>query len=246
MESLRRVLQRLELRTLALLAAAGGAVWLFLSLADEVTDGETGEIDRFLIMSLRTPGDPADPVGPRWFEEMMRDVTALGGFTFLTLFVVIAAAALAFYRKRRQAVVLAVSIVLATLANDALKQVFERARPEVVAHGSYVYTHSFPSGHSMLSAATFLTTAAILSSLQTRRRAKVFIFTIAILVTAAVGFSRVYLGVHWPTDVLGGWTLGAAWALLARLVLGLWRAGAEEAVEEMGRPETAETAGPAS
>lgn len=233
MESLRRVLQRLELRTLALLAAAGGAVWLFLSLADEVTDGETGEIDRFLIMSLRTPGDPADPVGPRWFEEMMRDVTALGGFTFLTLFVVIAAAALAFYRKRRQAVVLAVSIVLATLANDALKQVFERARPEVVAHGSYVYTHSFPSGHSMLSAATFLTTAAILSSLQTRRRAKVFIFTIAILVTAAVGFSRVYLGVHWPTDVLGGWTLGAAWALLARLVLGLWRAGAEEAVEEM-------------
>ncbi|MDX9996414.1 MAG: phosphatase PAP2 family protein [Phenylobacterium sp.] len=232
MESLRRVLQRLELKTLALLAAAGGAVWLFLSLADEVTDSETGEIDRLLIMSLRTPGDPADPVGPRWFEEMMRDVTALGGFTFLTLFVVIAAAALAFYRKRRQAAVLAVSIALATLANDALKQVFERARPDVVTHGSYAYTHSFPSGHSTLSAATFLTTAAILSSLQTRRRAKVFIFAIAILVTAAVGFSRVYLGVHWPTDVLGGWTLGAAWALLARLVLGLWRGGAAEAVGE--------------
>lgn len=236
MAPIRRILHRLELKTLALLIAAGGALWLFLSLADEVTDGETGEVDRALIMMLRAPGDPADPVGPRWFEEMMRDVTALGGFTFLTLFVVIAVAALAFYRKRRQAVVLALSAALATVANDALKVVFERARPDIVAHGSYVYTHSFPSGHSMLSAATFLTTAAILSSLQTRRPAKVFIFAIALLVTAGVGFSRVYLGVHWPTDVLGGWTLGAAWALLARLVLGLWRGDrAEGAGEEVGR-----------
>lgn len=237
---IRRILHRLEFQTLALLIAAGGAVWLFLGLADEVTEGETGEVDRAVILWLRTPGDPADPIGPRWFEEMMRDVTALGGFTFLTLFVVIAVAALAFYRERREAVVLGVSIALAAGVNDLLKLSFDRARPDLVSHGSYVYTHSFPSGHSMLSAATFLTTAAILSSFQTRRRAKAFIFGVAVLLTAAVGVSRVYLGVHWPTDVLGGWTLGAAWAFTARVVLSLWR---QFGPPEPGRPRPGDDEG---
>ncbi|HEX2559614.1 MAG TPA: phosphoesterase, partial [Phenylobacterium sp.] len=90
-----RILHRLEFQTLMLLIAALGALWVFLGLAEEVSEGETGQVDRTLILMLRTPGDPANPIGPRWFEEMMRDVTALGGFTFLTLFVVIAVAALA-------------------------------------------------------------------------------------------------------------------------------------------------------
>lgn len=232
-----RILHRLEFQTLVLLIAAVGALWVFLGLADEVTEGETGEVDRTLILMLRAPGDASDPLGPRWFEEMMRDVTALGGFTFLTLFVVIAVAALAFYRERRQAFVLGVSIGLAAAANDVLKLLFDRARPDLVSHGSFVYTHSFPSGHSMLSAATFLTTAAILSSFQTRRRAKAFIFGVAVLLTVSVGVSRVYLGVHWPTDVLAGWTLGAMWALTARIVLSFWREPGPPEVDPLPEPE---------
>jgi undecaprenyl-diphosphatase len=239
-----RTLHRLEFQTLALLVAAVGAIWTFLGLADEVSEGETRQIDRTLILMLRTAADPADPLGPRWFEEVMRDITALGGFTFLTLFVIIAVAALAFYRERRQALVLGVSIALAAGANDLLKLMFDRARPDLVSHGSYVYTHSFPSGHSMLSAATFLTTAAILSSFQAQRRAKAFIFTIAVLLTVSVGVSRVYLGVHWPTDVLGGWTLGAAWALIARIVLSLWREVSPAEAEPLRERESPAVQGP--
>lgn len=213
-------LKKLEVRTLAVLAAAGAAVWVFLSVAGEMAEGETASIDRPLMLMLRTPGDPADPIGSRSFEEAMRDITALGGFTFLTLVTIIAAAALAFYGKRRQALVFAGTVIAAELSADLLKALYNRPRPDLVPHLSYVYSHSFPSGHSTLSAATFLTLAAILSSLQTKRRAKVFLFTIAVGLVLAIGFSRVYLGVHWPTDVLAGWTLGAAWALMARLALG--------------------------
>lgn len=218
-----RILHRLEFQTLMLLAAAGAALWAFLELADEVREQSTREIDRALVLYFRVPGDPSDPIGPRWVEESMRDLTALGGYTFLTLFVVVVVAALAFYGERRQAIVLGVSILLATVANDSLKLLFGRPRPDLVPHESYVYTHSFPSGHSLLAAATFLTTAAILSSFQRQRRAKAFIFSVAILLVAGVGVSRVYLGVHWPTDVIAGWTLGALWALTARLVLNFWR-----------------------
>jgi undecaprenyl-diphosphatase len=220
---LARLASRLEFQTLAALAGAGGALWAFLSISDEVAEQETQGVDRALILALRTAGDPDDPLGPRWFEEAMRDITALGGFTFLTLFVLIAAASLAFYGRTRSAVVLLVTVVLAELSNDLLKLVFDRPRPDLVAHGSYVYSHSFPSGHSMLSATVFLTTAAILSSLERKRRAKAFVFTLALLLTGAIGVSRVYLGVHWPSDVLAGWTLGAGWALVARVALGLWR-----------------------
>lgn len=217
------LLRRLELQTLLTLVGAGAAVWAFLAVLDEVGEGDTAAVDRQIILFFRTPGDPTDPIGPRVFEEAMRDVTALGGFTFLTLFTVVAVASLAFYGKRRQAVVLAATVLAAQVTNDLLKAVIGRDRPDLVPHASYVYSHSFPSGHSALSAATFLTVAAILSSLERKRRAKAFVFALAILLTVGIGLSRIYLGVHWPSDVVGGWTLGAAWALIARVVLIAWR-----------------------
>ncbi|MGZ3346981.1 MAG: phosphatase PAP2 family protein, partial [Caulobacteraceae bacterium] len=121
-------------------------------------------------------------------------------------------------------------VLIAQATGDILKGVFNRARPDFVPHGSYVYSQSFPSGHSLLSAVTFLTLAGILAGMQDRRRFKIFVFALAILLTVSVGISRVYLGVHWPTDVLGGWTLGAAFALAARLMLGVWK--------EPGPPES--------
>jgi undecaprenyl-diphosphatase len=214
---------RLELRALALIVALGGAVLAFLGLSDEVGEGGSKAFDRAILLAFRNPADLAQPIGSRSLQEAARDVTALGGFTLLTLIAVIACACLLFFGKRRPAIVLAATVILAELSNDVLKLVYGRPRPELVPHSVYVYTHSFPSGHSLNAAATYLTIAAILSSLDSRRRFKAFVFTLAILMVVAVGISRVYLGVHWPTDVLGGWTLGAAWAIGARLALGVWR-----------------------
>ena len=214
---------RVETRTLISVIGACALAWGFLVLSDEVSEKATLPIDQRLLLALRTPGHPADPIGPPGFEEAMRDVTALGGFTVLTLVTIVAVAALLFYRRRRQAIVLGATVLAAELSSDLLKLVFGRDRPALVPHGSYVYSHSFPSGHSTLSAVTYLTIAAVLATLEARREARLFFFLIAGLITVSVGFSRVYLGVHWPTDVLGGWTLGAAWALVARTALALWR-----------------------
>ena len=222
--SWRRLLaSRLELRTLALIVAIGAAVKGFLELS-EVTDlASPSAFDRRILLWFRNPADPADPIGSRAFEEAMRDITALGGFACLLLIVVVAATSLLFFGKVRQATVFVVTVLAAELGGDVLKALYGRPRPQLVPHQVYVYTHSFPSGHALLSAVTFLTLAAILSSLDTRRPFKVFVFSVAILLTVTIGLTRIYLGVHWPTDVLGGWTLGAAFALTARIVLGLWR-----------------------
>ena len=96
----------------------------------------------------------------------------------------------------------------------ALKAGFDRPRPDLVPHGSVVYTTSFPSGHSMLAATVYPTLGALLARLQPEKRLKAYVL-LAILVTIAVGVSRVYLGVHWPTDVLAGWAAGATWATIS-------------------------------
>jgi undecaprenyl-diphosphatase len=226
-----RLFKRLEVTTLTLMAGVGAALWTFLALSDEVSENSTSAFDRAVILSMRVPGHPSDPIGSPTFEEAMRDITALGGFTVLTLITIIAVAALIYFKRWRQALVFLVTVLAGELTSEVLKGVFHRPRPDLVPHGSYVYSQSFPSGHSLLSAVTFLTLAAILSGMQNQRRFKVFVFAVAILLTMSIGVSRVYLGVHWPTDVLGGWTLGAALALAARLALGWWK--------DPGPPETA-------
>ena len=154
---------------------------------------------------------------------------ALGGFTFVILLTILSVATLLFYGKRRQALVMGAAVITAEIAVELSKLVFERARPDLVPHGSVVYSHSFPSGHAALSAVTFFTLAAVLTSLQPKRRAKAFIVFVAAVIVAGIGISRVYLGVHWPSDVLAGWALGAAWALAARVALsGLFRPGVPE------------------
>ena len=229
-----RQLGRLEFRTLLALGGISAALWAFLALSDEVGEGATTAVDRRLLLALRPPGALGDPLGPRWFEEAARDVTALGGFTVLTIWTLVAVAALLFHNLRRQAWVLGATVTAALISSEALKTVFDRARPELVPHGSYVYSNSFPSGHSTLSAAAFLTTAAVLASLEGRRRTKVFILGVAVLLTVGVGASRVYLGVHWPTDVLAGWSLGAGWALLGRLALTLTPRAKDEPTDAEG------------
>ena len=204
---------------LAALALAAGALWGFLHLGSEVAEGETRAFDERLILALRAPGHPADPIGPRALEEAVRDVTALGGTTLITLVTVLGVLAFAFHGRRRHALVLAAGVLAAWASSSWTKGVYDRPRPELVPHGSYVYSASFPSGHSTLSTATYLILAMLIASLEPTRKSKALAYGVAVAVMLAVGASRVYLGVHWPSDVLAGWCLGALWALLAWLVL---------------------------
>ncbi len=208
-----------ELVTLVVLAGVVTATWGFVEIAEEVFEGETREIDRRLLLALRVSNDPSDPIGPRWVEEMGRDVTALGGTAVLVLLTAAVAALLLLSGRGRAALVVVVAVAGGLGVSMLLKAGFQRPRPELVPHGSVVYTTSFPSGHSTLAAATYLTLAALLARVYARRTVKAYLFAAAAFVTFLVGASRVYLGVHWPTDVLAGWSIGAAWALVCWLLM---------------------------
>jgi undecaprenyl-diphosphatase len=206
-----------ELGILLAVAGLAAGVSLFAALADEVMEGGTRAIDRTLLLSMRRPGD-LQPIGPPSLQEAARDITALGGVTVLGLLTTIVVVFLALDGKRRMAVFLAGSVVSGLAVSTLLKHFFNRPRPDIVPQMSHVFTTSFPSGHSMLSAVTYLTMGALLARSTDRRSLKAFYMITAGVLTLLVGVSRVYLGVHWPTDVVAGWTAGAVWALVCWLV----------------------------
>jgi undecaprenyl-diphosphatase len=210
---------RLGFGASAALLVAALAIWAFLSLAGEVREGETAAFDRAVLLAFRVPGDLNTPVGPRWMQETARDVTALGGFTVTTLVAVLATVLLLMHGRRLQALIFAASVALTQGTVEALKTMWGRARPDLVPHHDLVYSHSFPSGHSTMAPVVYLTLAAIVAAGEPRRSARALVLGAAGALVVAVGISRVYLGVHWPTDVLGGWTLGAALALTASVAL---------------------------
>jgi undecaprenyl-diphosphatase len=168
---------------------------------------------------FRVAGDPATPIGPRWLQETARDCTALGGFTVLTLISLGAVAMLLIHGRRYQALVFGATVLMAQALTEVLKHLVGRARPMLVPQHDLVYSASFPSGHSTMAPVVYLTLAAILAAGDERRGAKALLLGGAALLVVAVGVSRVYLGVHWPTDVLGGWTLGLAIAAASAFTL---------------------------
>lgn len=211
----------LEALPLVLLAVIAGGVFAFVEIADEVVEGETHVFDKAVLLALRDPQDAANPIGPAWLEATMRDVTSLGS-TFTLTFVTLAVAAwLAMAGRRSTSLLVLASVGGGTVLSNLLKFLFDRPRPDLVAHGVEVFTASFPSGHAMLSAVTYLTLGALVARVSARRRLKVYVLFLAVLLTLLIGASRIYLGVHWPTDVLAGWAIGAAWATLVWTVA-LW------------------------
>jgi undecaprenyl-diphosphatase len=202
----------------------------FFLLAVEVNRGDTQHFDEQILRSMREPNDPAVPRGPAALQEAARDITSLGGYALSTLLVAIVTIFLACDGKKGAARFLLAAVISGWLLQKGLKALIGRPRPIVVPHLMPVESTSFPSGHSMMSAIIFLTLGVILSRLELKHpRLRVYFMTVAFLLTGLVGLSRVYLGVHYPTDVLAGWTAGLVWAMLCSLVAQyLQRRGAVE------------------
>jgi undecaprenyl-diphosphatase len=207
-----------EVLPLVLLVLFAGGIWAFAELADEVKEGGTRQFDERVLLAFRNPANQKDPLGPPWVEETERDFTALGGVAVMTLLTLGVSGFLLLDRKNHAAVLVLLAVAGGLLLSTVLKHGVDRPRPDLVPHGSYVYTSSFPSGHSTMAAATYLTLGALLGRVHRRRRIKLFLIGFAMLITLLVGVSRVYLAVHWPTDVLAGWTLGGLWALVCWLL----------------------------
>ncbi len=195
-------------------------LWGFGFVADEVLEGDTVAFDQAVTSVFREPGSLDDPWGPTWLEEAMRDVTAMGSFTILGFILIVTVLFLALSGKGRTALFVTASVIGGTIASTGFKMLFDRPRPDVEA-ATRVFTASFPSGHATVSAVVYLTLGLLLAEAVTDRRLKVYFVVLGVFVTLCVGISRIYIGVHYPTDVLAGWSLGAAWALICWAVYAL-------------------------
>lgn len=205
-------LGRHEWHILLVGAAMLMSIWAFVEIADEVMEGDVQQYDEAVVRAMRRPDDPATPVGPRWLHGMARDVTSMGSMTVLAILVLIVMGYLLMRRQYRATLLILVATAGGTLLSSLLKYLFERERPRIVEHLDVVYLHSFPSGHSMLSTVVYLTLGALLGRVISGWRMRAYFLLVAVVLAVLVGVSRVYLGVHYPTDVLAGWAAGFAWA----------------------------------
>ena len=215
---MRDLWQKLELEVVATIFIIAASSFLFLKLVSEMREGETLAADEAILLALRDPSDPSNPIGPPWVEVMFRDLTSLGSPSVLALVTIAAVGYLWLDRKRGTALFLVLAVPGGAALETLLKLGFARPRPELVSHLVDVNSFSFPSGHATMSTITYLTLGVLLARVQERRRMKLYLLAVATLVALLVGVSRIYLGVHWPTDVLAGWCIGAAWALACWLV----------------------------
>ena len=203
----------------ALALFAVSLVLLGVHLADELIEGEGFSFDTRLLLALRVPGHPQTPIGPSWLLQSAVDISALGGYTLMWLFGVAGLAWLLMLNKRSEAAGIAASLIGSSVIDGWLKHLIARPRPDLVPHLVQVTNASFPSGHAMVSSAVYLTLALMLAEgveIDGWRGRAVRVAVVAFFSALAVliGMSRVYLGVHWPSDVLAGWCFGTAWALL--------------------------------
>jgi undecaprenyl-diphosphatase len=205
--------RRRETGLILAFAAVAGLVWAFIALADEVIEGDAEHFDRMVAAAMAGDGPGYDRIGPPWLEEFARDVTALGSYAFLGFLTLGIIGYFLLTDRRRRAALVAASVIGGLLLSNVLKAVFDRDRPDIATEVK-VFSASFPSGHAMLSAVSFLTLGALLAQGSLDVRVKAYVAALAIILTIAVGTTRVYLGVHHATDVLAGWCVGSAWALL--------------------------------
>jgi undecaprenyl-diphosphatase len=198
---------------MALILTIAGLLLAFGFIGQEVVKGKTLAFDREVMLALGGSADPRVPIGPTWLPEAARDVTSLGSIIVLVIITLAVVGYLFLAGRSAVAWLMLIAVFGGIALSDLLKFAFGRARPDVVTPLARVFTTSFPSGHATLSAITYLTIGAILARSQLSSTLSVYFMSLAAFLTVLVGMSRIYLGVHYPTDVLAGWCIGAAWAL---------------------------------
>ncbi len=206
------------LRLLASLGLVAGLGFLFAKIGGEVIEGETRSIDAAILLAFRAAGHPDQPIGPHWLPGVVMNISSLGSGPVLGLLVTIAVGYLVIKRDRTKALLLVVAAASGGVVVAMLKNLFGRPRPNLVDHLVRVQTMSFPSGHAANSALVFLTIGALISDVEISRGARIYIMAVAMTLAILIGLSRLYLGIHWPTDVAAGWALGAGWATLWRVI----------------------------
>ena len=207
-------MRRIDVRILVMFLLITGLFFAFARIASEVVEGDMRAFDHYIMLALRSPVDPSIPIGPRWFNTAMLDITAVGGTAVISAIATFVAGYLAVTRKIGLALFVVLAVSGGAILSTLLKSFFNRPRPDLVARLVDVNSASFPSGHAMNSAVIYLTLGVLLANTHTEPAVRIYILSVAIILTLMIGFSRVYLGVHWPSDVLAGWTIGASWALL--------------------------------
>ncbi|MGG7579668.1 phosphatase PAP2 family protein [Rhizobium sp. Nf11,1] len=217
----RRIWARLnayEPLALITVASIAGGLFLLQRLTSEVIEGETLRFDESILLALRHQGDLSMPIGPAWLTHAVGDITSLGGITVLSLMTVLITVYLLLDRRWPIAIFVFSSVLSGWLASTLLKILVARPRPDVVPHLVEVSDLSFPSGHAMVSAVTYLTLGALLARTQRYPSTRIFVMGAGVFLAVIIGLSRIYLGVHYPTDVFAGWCAGALWALGCWLV----------------------------
>lgn len=207
-----------------LIALVAGGVYVFLATANKVQEAALERFDNGLLLLFRQPGDVSAPIGPSWVAQTVVEITTLGGYPVLVTLVTAVAGFLLVYRKFGPAIFMVAAIVSGTVVSHLLKIVYDRPRPDIVDHLVATHTASFPSGHATMSAVVYLTLATMIVRLVDDVAVRIYVILMAVLLTFMVGMSRIYLGVHWPSDVIAGWALGTAWACLSWLAVTALRA----------------------
>jgi undecaprenyl-diphosphatase len=210
-------MKALAARGLPVATGAIAAFAVFAAIAWATGNGPL-PFDEPILRGLRDSANPALPLGPQWIGDALRGVTTIAASATLVPLAVIGAALLAWRRRPAAAVFVLVAIGGGVAVNALLKQLFARTRPTIVEHLIETHTTGFPSGHAF-NAASACITLCLLLSLADRPAARRAGIACAIAFAALTGLSRVYFGVHWPSDVIAGWSAGTAWALLCGLLL---------------------------
>jgi len=207
-----------EIKVLIVFFLLFSSALIFIGVGNIVSKGSTRDFDITIIKSFRSMDDFGLPSGPIWIKEFMADITALGGGNVLAIITVFVSIFLILQKRYDAFWLLLAATIGGTLISFWLKDIYDRERPDLIYRLVTVTSLSFPSGHSMMSAVLYLTQAAIVARFQKERKIRIYILSIALVLTFIIGLSRVYLGVHYPTDVLGGWTIGLAWASLCWVI----------------------------
>jgi undecaprenyl-diphosphatase len=187
----------------------------FVELAGHVIEGQTHAFDHWVLLQAQA-WRAAHP----WLTEVMRDLSGIGSTVTLTLVTVVTVGYLWLVATHRAAWLVATSVISGAALMSLMKIAFGRLRPDLAQAAIMVPGLSFPSGHSSMAAIVFLTLGTLIASTRTRLRERSYILAVASLLALLVGVSRMMLGVHWATDVLGGWAFGVGWAMAWLLLVG--------------------------